>query len=104
MSPDQLGGWIGGVLGVVFGLAGGGIGTYFSIRNTNGPRERRFMVHAATVIWVLIVAFFVLLVALPSPWRWLLWIPYSILLPIGIILGNRRQQQIRGEETSTASV
>jgi hypothetical protein len=103
MSPDQLGGWIGGVLGVVFGLAGGIIGTYFSIRNTNGPRERQFMVRAATVAWVLIVAFVVLLIVLPSPWRWLLWIPYSILLPLGIILGNRRQQQIRCEETATAS-
>lgn len=98
MSPDQLGGWIGGVLGGVLGLAGGVVGTYCSIRNTNGPRERRFMVRAAIVTWIAAVTFLVLLFVLPSPWRWLLWIPYGILLPTGIIVGNRRQQQIRREE------
>ncbi len=98
MSPSQLGGWIGGVLGGVIGLAGGVVGTYFGIRNTHGPRERRFMVRAAVVVWVAILLFLALLLALPSPWRFLLWIPYGILLPVGIILGNRRQQQIRREE------
>ncbi|MDY0358098.1 MAG: hypothetical protein RBR19_19615 [Sedimentisphaerales bacterium] len=98
MSPDQLGGWIGGVLGVVLGLAGGAIGTYYSIRNTNGPRERRFMVRAVGVTWVGGLLFLALLFLLPSPWRFQLWIPYGILLPVGILLGNRRQQQIRREE------
>ncbi len=102
MSPNQLGGWIGGVLGGMVGLAGGVIGTYFSIRNTHGPRERRFMVRAALVTWVAVVTFLVLLLVLPSPWRWLLWVPYGILLPMGIIFGNRRQQQIRREEAATA--
>ena len=98
MSPDQLGGWIGGVLGGVLGLAGGVIGTYCSIRNAHGARERRFMVRAAIITWIAAVTFLVLLFVLPSPWRFLLWIPYGILLPVGIILGNRRQQQIRREE------
>lgn len=100
MSPDQLGGWIGGILGGVLGLAGGIIGTYCGIRNTNGPRERRFMVRAAVVTWVGVLLFLALLFWLPSPWRFLLWVPYGILLPVGIILGNRRQQQIRREEDS----
>jgi len=103
MSPNQFGGWIGGVLGVVLGVAGGAIGTYYSIRNTHGPRERGFMVRAAIVTWIAGLTFLVLLFVLPSPWRWLLWIPYSILLPTGIILGNRRQQQIRREETATST-
>jgi len=98
MSPDQLGGWIGGMLGGVLGLAGGIIGTYCGIRNTNGPRERRFMVRAAVVTWVGVLLFLALLFLLPSPWRFLLWVPYGILLPVGILLGNRRQQQIRREE------
>ncbi len=98
MSPDQLGVWIGGVLGGAIGLAGGVIGTYCSIRNTNGPRERRFMVRAAVVTWVGVLLFLALLFSLPSPWRLFLWIPYGILLPVGILLGNRRQQQIRREE------
>ena len=67
MSPGQLGGLIGGLVGVVLGLVGGGIGTYFSIRNTNGPRERRFMVRVAVVAWIAGLAFIVLLLALSSP-------------------------------------
>ena len=41
--------WIGAIAGAVIGLAGGAVGTWFSIRNTNGPRERAFMVKAAAV-------------------------------------------------------
>jgi uncharacterized membrane protein YfcA len=102
MSPNQLGGWIGGVLGGMVGLAGGVIGTYYSIRNTHGPRERRVMVRAAIGTWSAVVTFLVLMLMLPSPWRWLLWIPYGILLPAGIIFGNRRHQQIRREEAAGA--
>jgi hypothetical protein len=32
-----------------------------------------------------------------------MWIPYSILLPLGIIYGNRKQQAIRQEESQTKS-
>ena len=102
MSPNQLGGWIGGLVGAVVGLAGGVIGTYCSIRNTHGPRERQFMVRAAIVTWIAGLTFLVLLFVLPSLWRWLLWIPYGILLPTGILLGNRRHQQIRREEAAGA--
>lgn len=103
MSPNELGGWIGGLVGAVVGLAGGVIGTYCSIRNTRGPRERQFMVRVAIVTWIAVVTFLVLMLMLPSPWRWLLWIPYAILLPTGIILGNRRHQQIRREEAGAAT-
>ena len=99
MTPGELGGWIGGIVGGLLGLAGGIIGTYFSIKNTNGPRERAFMVRAAAVCWVAILVFLALLLTLPNPYRWLLWIPYGILLPLAIIYGNRRQQAIRQEES-----
>jgi len=33
-------GLIGGIIGGIIGVAGGIIGTYFSIKNTNGPKER----------------------------------------------------------------
>ena len=46
---------------------------------------------------------FVLMLVLPSPWRWLLWIPYGILLPTGIIFGNRRHQQIRRAEAGAST-
>ncbi len=92
-------GWIGGIVGVLLGLAGGIVGTYFGIRNTNGPRERSFMIKSAVVCWGAILVFLVLVLALPGPYRWFMWLPYSILLPLGIVYGNRRQQAIRQEES-----
>ena len=93
-------GWIGAIAGLVFGLAGGIIGTYFSIKNTNSPPERAFMIKAAIVVWVAILVFLGFLLLLPDPYRWLVWIPYSILLPLGIIYGNRTQQRIRQQEVN----
>jgi len=91
-------GWIGGIVGVVLGMIGGIIGTYFSIKSTNGPRERAFMVKTAVVCWIAMVVFLVLMFLLPSPYRHFLWIPYAILLPLGITFANRSQQRIRKKE------
>lgn len=92
-------GWIGGIAGGVIGLLGGIIGTYFSVKNTNGPRERAFVMKSAGVCWLGVIIFLVLLLALPNPYRWLVWIPYAILLPIGITYGNRKQESIRRQES-----
>ena len=92
-------GLIGGIVGGVIGFAGGMVGTYFSIKNTNGPRERSFMVKASVITWIAIILFLGLMFVLPNPYRYLLWIPYAILLPLGIVYGNRTQQRIRKEET-----
>jgi len=40
-----------------------------------------------------------LMFVLPNPYRYLLWIPYAILLPLGIVYANRTQQRIRKEES-----
>ena len=92
-------GWIGAILGSLLGLLGGVIGTYFSIKNTNGPRERAFMIKVGIGVWVGILLFAGLLFALPSPYRFLLWIPYGVLLPLVIIYVNRTQQRIRQEQS-----
>ena len=99
MNTGAMWGWIGGITGSVLGITGGIIGTYFSIKNTNGPRERSFMVKAAIVCWIAALVFLALLFMLPNPYRWFMWIPYGILLPVGIIFGNRKQQEIRQEES-----
>lgn len=96
-------GVIGGIIGGLAGLAGGIIGTYFSIKNTNGPRERAFMIKAGVVCWIAILLFLGLLFALPNPYRWFMWVPYGILLPLGIRYGNRKQQAIRREESQNNS-
>jgi len=99
MSSGTVWGWVGGIAGCAVGLAGGIIGTYCSIRNTNGPLERSFMIKSAVVCWAGIAIFLGALLALPGPYRWFVWIPYSILLPLGITSANRKQQAIRREES-----
>ena len=92
-------GTIGGILGGLDGLFGGIIGTYCSIKNTNGPRERAFVIKVCVIGWIAILVFVGLMIALPNPYRHFLWIPYGILLPLSIIKGNRKQQKIRQEES-----
>jgi hypothetical protein len=92
-------GWIIGWVGAGLGILGGLVGTYFSIRNTNSPRERTLMIKASVVFWIALVPFLGLMFALPNPYRHLLWIPYGILLPLGVKLVNRMQQNIRNEES-----
>ena len=94
MDAGLLGGLSGGILGV----AGGAIGTWFSIRNTNGPLERAFMVRVSVIAWIAVTVFLVLLFVLPQPYNWLMWIPYGILLPLGIIRCNKRLAELRDED------
>ena len=94
-------GTVGGIIGGAIGLAGGAVGTYASIKNTGGPRERQFMVRVSVAAWVGITLFLVLLFVLPSPYRWLIWIPYSVALPLAIVSLNRKQQAIRSDEERT---
>jgi hypothetical protein len=86
------------MVGGGLGVAGGAVGTYFSIRNTNGPLERGFMVRVAVIGWVAVTLFLVLLLVLPRPYNYVMWIPYGILLPVGIIKANRVQAELRKHE------
>ncbi len=88
MDEGLIGGIIGGMIGV-----GGAVGTYFSVKNTPGPRERAFMVRSAIVAWVVITAFVVGLFLIPHPFNFLLWVPYGIALPLAILWCNRRQRR-----------
>lgn len=94
MSSGMISGIIGGVIGILGGL----LGTYCSIKNTNGPKEKAFMIKCAIIAWVAIIIFLLLLFYLPKPYNFLAWIPYGILLPTAIVKLNKKQQQIREEE------
>jgi uncharacterized membrane protein len=91
-------GWIIGLVGGGLGILGGLVGTYFSIRNTSSPRERALMINASVLFWIALVPFLGLMIALPNPYRHLLWIPYCFLLQLGINSVNRKQQKIRSED------
>ncbi len=97
-------GVIGGIMGGVCGLAGGIIGTYYSVKNTNSPRERTFMIKVSVIGWIAILVFLGLMSSLPNTYRYFLWIPYGILLPLAIVTGNRKQQKIRQEESQNKSM
>jgi hypothetical protein len=97
-------GLIGGLVGSLAGLAGGLVGTYFSIKNTDGPRERAFMIRAAAAMWGTFLLILGLMFVLPTPYRWFVWIPFSILLPLSIVYGNKRQQEIRQEEAQSREI
>jgi phosphotransferase system glucose/maltose/N-acetylglucosamine-specific IIC component len=91
-------GLIGGILGMVLGAIGGAVGTYFSIKNTNGPQEKSFMIKTAVVSWIVAIIFISLLLLLPKPYSFLLWIPYGIAFPLGMFYVNRKINNIREKE------
>ncbi len=91
-------GMVGGIVGSVLGVMGGVIGTWASIKNTNGPRERAFVVRASALLWLGVTAFVAGLLLVPFPWNALLWVPYGPLLVLCIRWWNRKLMQIRTEE------
>ncbi|MGD1021026.1 MAG: hypothetical protein ABSA12_17100 [Verrucomicrobiia bacterium] len=99
MNPGVIGGIIGGVVG----LLGGVIGTYFSITNTKGSRERAFMIKVSVVCWVFVAAFVLGTWLLPVLYRTVLTPIYVVALIVGISLTNKRQAQIRSEESKRAA-
>lgn len=84
-----------GLVGGIIGCLGGAIGTYFSIRNTKTAAERRFMVRASVWIWLGVTLYLVILFQVPPAWRWVIYIPYAILVPIAALYINRRQSALR---------
>src|SRR4051794_12688603 len=102
MDGRELG-LIGGIVGGVLGILGGVVGTYFSIMNTNGPRERAFMIRVTALGSVTFAGFLCALWLIPFIYLPLLWLPCTLLLPWSIRAGNRRQEQIRREESPDES-
>ncbi len=90
-------GLIGGIVGSVVGVLGGVVGAYASIRNAGSPQERRYLIRCAIGLWLGIAAFLAGLFLLPPPYRWFLWIPYVIALPLSIVAANRGYARIRAE-------
>jgi uncharacterized membrane protein YfcA len=90
---------VGALLGTAGGVLGGAFGVWASLKNTKGPREKAFVVRASVLCVVFVSAFIVGMVLIPGWYKYLLWIPYMILLIFGICWGNRVQFRIRREES-----
>jgi hypothetical protein len=99
MDSGTIGAWVGGILGGLLGIGGGALGTYFTIKNTQGPRERAFTIRASIVCWAFVIAFLVGLWLIPFWYNMLLWVPYPILLVLGIRKWNQTQLRIRQQES-----
>ena len=98
MNPELIG-LIGGIVGGIIGVAGGLLGTYFSIKNTNGPRERAFVIKASIACWIFVLAFIFSTCLIPGFYKLLLIPFYAVGLVAGILLCNKKQTQIRLEES-----
>jgi hypothetical protein len=90
-------GWGGAILGSAIGVAGGVLGTWASIRYTQTPAERAFMVRCAIGSWIAVLAFVATLILVPAPYRWFLWIPSVALMVVAIPWMNRVQARLRNE-------
>jgi hypothetical protein len=103
MDLQNIAAYAGGIGGSVLGILGGLVGTYCSIRNTSGPRERAFVVRAAVLCWVLLGALLAGIALLPHPFNLLLIVPHAALLHPAIRYWNRTQERIRREESAEGS-
>ncbi len=95
---DRMAGLVGGITGGVIGVMGGLIGTYFSIKNTNGPRERAFTIRASILCWLGVSAFLAGLFLLPLLWRSLAWVVYMPSLFWFVRWANQRQARAKVED------
>ena len=98
MDWGTFGGWIGAIVGGGMGLLGGVIGTYFTVKNTKGPRERAFAIKASVVCWALVLLFVAGMAIIPGWYKVILVIPYAIGLFFGIRKWNEIQFRIQKEE------
>ena len=103
MDPGTLGAWIGGMVGGLCGVAGGAMGTYFTIKNTRGPRERSFTIKGSIICWIIVVAFVLGTWLIPDWYKLFLVVPYVILLLFGIRKWNHVQFRIRQEESGQSA-
>ncbi len=92
-------GLIGGTIGSIIGILGGIVGSYFSIKNTNGPKEKRFMVKMTVYVWSFLVILMLVAFLISGPYKVLAFVPLWIALPFFIRYCNKKQQEIREEES-----
>lgn len=106
MNSGATIGLYGGIIGGVLGLLGGIYGTYRSYRTANGPMERRAIITFFLCTLLFVSLFLILLFLTPTEQRWLLYLPYALILPLGLIIGVRKinsAHQLERHEANQAS-
>jgi hypothetical protein len=93
-------GILGGTIGSALGILGGVAGSYFSNKNTKGPNEKRFMVKMTVYAWSFLIILGLIAYLLPGPYKVFAFFPLWIALPFFIRYCNKKQQEIRLEESS----
>jgi hypothetical protein len=93
-------GTAGGIAGGVVGCMGGLIGTYFSIANASGPRERALTIRFAAACWLWLAAVMALMFLLPRPWGQLL-IPLGPAPTLAIPWCNRKIAAAQAEDRAS---
>lgn len=89
LTSDQMIGVVGGLVGGVLGIAGGAVGTYFSIKSARGPEQRRLTIVASVTCWLLVTCHLAALFLLPEPWKPVTWVVYSIFFATGLVYFNK---------------
>ncbi len=103
MDWIRISGWIGPIVGGGIGLTGAVIGSYCAIKNTRGPLERRFVIKASILCWIVVLMFVGGMALIPGWYKLLLVIPYLIGLVVGIRKWNEIQFRIQNEESAAKS-
>ena len=88
-----------GLIGGIVGTMGGIIGTIVSIASAKGPIERAFVKKTAVIAWITVSVFLGLLFTLPKPYNYLLWIPYTVTMLIGVPKFRKKHTEIRRSES-----
>jgi hypothetical protein len=94
-------GMAGAVAGTVVGVMGGVVGTFSSIANAKGPRERALTIQLAAACWVWMAGLVFWLFVAPRPWG-ALAVLWGLPLLMKIPKMNRRLAQARAEDESEA--
>ena len=90
MDVQQMMGLIGGIVGGFLGLLGGGVGTYFSLKNATSPHQRIRMARLAALTWFAVTAGLAWLILGPRPWNQLGMA--ACFAPLFVMIGMDRRQ------------
>ena len=77
---------------------GGVIGTYLSIKNVSGAKERGLMILCAAWIWIGIIVLLTIWMVLRETYLNYIWVAYMTGVPPAIRYANRKQNMIRESE------